>query len=79
MSVKRKVTKAKKVKEPRMPTPRKQELVAWALRDMLTRAPSLTLGQARRVFSYGYMSLRKKTTAEKVFQSARGIIDDKHK
>ncbi len=68
----------KKAREPRLPTPRKSELVAWALRDIMTRGPGLTLGQARRVFSYGYMILRDKKRAEKLFKSACGVIDDKH-
>jgi hypothetical protein len=68
----------KKIKEPRLATPRKQELVAWILRDMMAREPRLTLGQARRVFSYGYMMLRKKATAAKVFSIACGIINDKY-
>ena len=47
----------KRKKEPRFPTPRKKEIVEWLVRDISAKYPELTLGQIRRVFSYGYRML----------------------
>jgi len=55
--VKDKQCNIKGKKEPRFPTPRKKEIVEWLVRDISAKYPELTLGQIRRVFSYGYRTL----------------------
>ncbi len=63
--------KRNRAKEPRFPTPRKREMLEWTLRDLLARESWLTMGQTRRLFSYGYRLLNGKA-GEKFFARIRG-------
>jgi len=65
------MVKKRKTKEPRFPTPRKMEILEWTLRDLLAKNPWLTMGQTRRLFSYGYRRLNGKR-GEEFFARMRG-------